>query len=243
METQSHGPLVKSEAAGLPKGATVKRVFLVFVLGAIQIALFAGAASAQEAGFFDGFDSFDTTRWSKGDHNLGRSYLDPTNVSVSGGNLRIKIPARSLEGGEILTNDLKSYGSYSTRMRLPYAPSSITGFFLYKSPDYESEIYIEIYNDSTRRIMFTTYAGGAQTHTVTMRLPFDPTAGFHDYRFDYAPGSMSFYADGQLMKTWTDGIPQTSMHLMVNTWFPSWLEGRKQKRAVYTLLDNVSYTP
>jgi len=30
---------------------------------------------------------------------------------------------------------------------------------------------------------------------------------------------------------------------MVNTWFPSWLEGRKQKRAVYTLLDNVSYTP
>lgn len=234
---------MKPEAAGLPKGATVERIFLVFALGAAQVMLFAGAASAQEAGFFDGFGSFDTARWSKGDHNLGRSYLDPANVSVSGGNLQIKLPARSLEGGEILTNGLKGYGSYSARMRLPYAPSSITGFFLYKSPDYESEIDIEIYNDSTRRIMFTTYAGGAQTHTETMQLPFDPTAGFHDYRFDYASGSVSFYADGRLMKTWTDGIPQTPMYLMVNTWFPSWLAGQRQKRTVYTLLDNVSYAP
>lgn len=209
----------------------------------MQIGFFAGAASAQEVGFFDGFESFDPARWSKSNHTLGRTQLDPNNVTTSGGNLQIKIPARTLKGGEILTNSLKGYGSYSTRMNLPYAPSSITGFFLYKSPDYESEIDIELYNDSTRRIMFTTYAGGAQTHTVTMQLPFDPTTGFHDYRFDYTPSAMNFYADGKLLKTWTDGIPTTDMHLMLNTWFPSWLEGRKQKKTVYTLVDSISYTP
>lgn len=54
---------------------------------------------------------------------------------------------------------------------------------------------------------------------------------------------MSFYVDGQLMKTWTDGTPQTSVHLMLNTWFPGWLEGRKHKRTLYTLIDSISYAP
>lgn len=219
----------------------MQRVFSVLVLGMAQALLFAGVATAQETSFSDGFDYFDTDRWSKGDHTLGRSYLDPANVSVSGGNLRVAIPRRTLEGGEILTNALKGHGSYSVRMRLPYAPSSITGFFLYKSQDYESEIDIEIYNDSARRIMFTTYTGGSQTHTTTMQLPFDPTAGFHDYRFDYTPAAVRFYADGRLMQTWTDGIPTTDMQLMLNTWFPRWLEGRKPKKTVYTLVDSISY--
>jgi beta-glucanase (GH16 family) len=43
-----------------------------------------------------------------------------------------------------------------------------------------SEIDIEIYNDSTRRIMFTTYAGGSETHNVTKSLPSDLTTGFHE---------------------------------------------------------------
>ncbi len=201
-----------------------------------------GAAWAQDgATFSDEFTAFDPARWSEGDHMLGRSYLNPANVDVDGQNLRIKLPARSLEGGEIYTKDLLGYGSYSARMRLPNAPSSITGFFLYKAPDYESEIDIEVFNDSTRRIMFTTYAGGRQTHTETARLPFDPTTGFHEYRFDYTQGAVTFYADGVGMRTWDTGIPQTSMHLMVNSWFPRWLEGKRPKKTAYTYVDRISY--
>ena len=93
----------------------------------------------------------------------------------------MKLPARSLEGGEIRSNALYGYGTYSARMRLPHAPSSITGFFLYELPDYASEIDVEIYNDSWRRMAFySTYAGGAQTHTEVKSLPFDPTDGFHE---------------------------------------------------------------
>jgi beta-glucanase (GH16 family) len=54
-----------------------------------------------------------------------------------------------------------------------------------------SEIDIEIYNDSTRRIMSTTYAGGSETHNITKSLPSDPTTGLHEYRFVYAPGSVT----------------------------------------------------
>jgi beta-glucanase (GH16 family) len=72
-----------------------------------------------------------------------------------------------------MSKEFYGYGSYAARMKIPNAPSSITGFFLYKAPDYQGEIDIELYNDGSRRIMFTTYAGGARTHTQTTQLPFD----------------------------------------------------------------------
>jgi beta-glucanase (GH16 family) len=219
--------------------------FAVLLAGAVMAALMStttGAARAQDgASFSDEFAAFEPARWSEGSHMLGRSYLDPANVDVNAGNLRIKLPARSLNGGEVATRDLHGYGSYSARMKLPNAPSSITGFFLYKAPDYESEIDIEVYNDTTRRVMFATYAGGRQTHTETARLPFDPTTGFHEYRFDYSQGSVTFYADGVGMRTWNTGVPQSSMHLMVNSWFPSWLEGRRPKKDAFTYVDRISY--
>ena len=220
----------------------MSRILAPLIVGLVFTLLFAGAARAQDgAGFYDGFDSFDAARWSVGDHNLGRSYLDPTNVDTSGGNLRIKHPARTYEGGEILTDALHGYGSYAARMKLANAPGSITGFFLYKSPDFESEIDIEVYNDRTGRVMFTTYAGGRQTHTETVQLGFDPTAAYHEYAFDYAANSVTFYVDGRPMRTWETGVPQTSMHLMINSWFPAWLTGGKPKKTVYTQIDWVRH--
>ncbi len=217
---------------------------MLLVIGAVQIGLFAGLAAAGVMDFTDEFDSFDAARWSKGNHNLGRSYLDPNNVSVSGGRLQIKLPKRTLNGGEIRSTALYGYGTYVARIRVPHAPSSVTGFFLYYPPDYASEIDVEIYNDSSRRlVMHSTYSGGRQTHTETVGLPFDPTAGFHEYRFDYAPGSVRFYADGRLMRTWTDGIPTASMNLFVNAWYPAWLEGRSSPRFDrYVLVDRIQHT-
>jgi endo-1,3-1,4-beta-glycanase ExoK len=225
----------------LPKKRAAWYVTFVAVCCTCLLLSNAGEAAAEDLGFRDDFAGLDPARWSKGDHMLGRSHLDPANVDVDGQNLRIKLPARTLDGGEISTTGLTGYGSYSARMKLPNAPSSITGFFLYKAPDLESEVDIEVFNDSTRRIMFTTYSGGRQTHTETTRLPFDPTTGFHEYRFDYSQNAVTFFADGVEMRTWDTGIPQTSMHLMVNSWFPSWLEGRRPKKNAYTYVDWISY--
>ncbi len=201
----------------------------------------AGGASALGTSFFDGFDSFDTVRWSRGEHTLGRSYLDPANVDVADGNLRVKIPAHTLRGGEIRSNDLYRHGAYAARMKLPYAPSSITGFFLYRPPDHEREIDVEVYNDSSRRILFTTYSGGSQTHARTMRLPFDPTAAYHTYGFRYGPGVVRFYVDGKLMQTYATGVPTSSMHLYTNTWFPTWLDGRRPPSDRYLMVDWIRY--
>jgi hypothetical protein len=43
-------------------------------VGILQASLMAGIAQVQSSDLSNEFDSFDETRWSKGDHNLGRSY-------------------------------------------------------------------------------------------------------------------------------------------------------------------------
>lgn len=49
-----------------------------------------------------------------------------------------------------------------------------------------------------------------------MKLPFDPTAGYHEYRFDYRENYVAFYVDDQLMLRWESGPPDTAIHLMIN---------------------------
>lgn len=219
----------------------MRRCVTVLVLSVALCASVVGVAISGELDFRDDFERFDSERWSAGDHKLGRSYLDPDNVSAANSNLRIKLPARTLDGGEVYTNGLYGHRSYTARMKVPRAPGSITGFFMYKSPDYASELDIEIFNDTSRKILFTTYAGGKQTNTETMKLPFDPTAGYHEYRFDYHEDYVAFYVNGQLMRKWDSGHPDTAMHLMINAWHPTWLQAKKPPRDKYLLVDYVDH--
>ena len=75
-----------------------------------------------------------------------------------------------------------------------------------------------------------------------MALPFDPTSSFHDYRFDYASNSVSFYVDGKLMMQWKGDVPRKAMHLYVNAWYPTWLEGKAPPADRRVLVDKISYT-
>lgn len=219
----------------------MRRTLYLIAMVVLQVAFVGGVAQAQDRSFTDTFKDFDGERWGKGDHRLGRSYLDPSNVLVRRDLLVIKIPARTLGGGEIYSRKMYRYGVYGTRLKVPYAPTSITGFFLYRSPDFEHEIDIEIYNDHSRRIMFTTYSNGTRTHTQTMRLPFDATEGFHRYHIRYGPRYVGFYAGGKLMKRWRSGVPNEAMHLMVNTWYPNWLAGKRSPTNRFLLMDWIRY--
>lgn len=50
-------------------------------------------------------------------------------------------------------------------------------------------------------------------------LPFNPTKGFHEYRFDFVYGEVHFYADGQaLAKIQGAIVPESSGHLVLQHW-------------------------
>ncbi len=115
----------------------MRGVWVLLAVGVAQVLLFAGAARADGTSFFDDFLAFDESRWTETEHDLGRSHLDPASVEVVDGNARFKIPGRTLQGAEIRSDELYRHGTYSTSMKLPHAPSSIMGFFLYRSPEHE----------------------------------------------------------------------------------------------------------
>ena len=167
--------------------------------------------------------------------------LVPENVGLEDGLLRLTLPANALNGSEIESKDLYGSGFYAARLKVPDAPSSITGFFLYYPPDFDSEIDIEIYNDSSGKILFTTYTDGEQTHTETSELPFDPTEDFHDYAFLYDEDSVTFYVDGEPIQEFEGGLPSERMKLYVNSWFPNWLDGEESSSEHYTYVDWIEW--
>jgi endo-1,3-1,4-beta-glycanase ExoK len=221
------------------------KMLCMFSLG-ITFAMALVALGAQDAlavgtSFRDDFDSFDSSRWIKSDHVQGRTDFSPNNVIVDNGYLRLRIPSGTTNGAEIESVEYYGYGTYRARIRTADAPSSITGFYLYRSPDLYSEIDVEIYNDGTGSTDFVTYAGGERTHYASRDFRFDPSADFHTYRFDYDPDAVQFYIDGNLRQTWTDGVPDASMKLLVNTWFPSWLSGEAPDTGRATRIDWIDY--
>ncbi len=204
------------------------------VMGAFMVSV---AAAARSDGFRDDFATLDAERWVTITRPFGKGAVDAANVAVASGMLRVKLPAGRLDGGELRTTSLYRFGSFRARMKVADAPSSLTAFFLYKAPDYQSELDIEIFNDTTRRVMFTTYSGGAQTNTVTRTLPFDPTTGFHEYAIEYDTSSVRFLVDGAPMQSWSKGVTRSAMYLYVNAWFPSWLAGERPATDRFTLVD------
>lgn len=197
----------------------------------------APATVARAAGFSDPFTALDVQRWAIGDHALGLGRFEPANVSVTGGALALTLPAGTLNGGEVRTNALWGSGTFRARMKASPASGSLSAFFLYAPPDYQSEVDIEIVGSS---VLFSTYAGGGQTHTETRPLGFDPTAAFHDYEIEFARKSVTFRVDGVALRTWKNGIPKAPMALYVNAWFPTWLGGLPPTVTTSTLVDSVS---
>jgi beta-glucanase (GH16 family) len=82
-------------------------------------------------------------------------------------------------------------------------------------------------------------------NTSTFRvqnLPFNPSAGYHEYRFDWTPEHIVFFADGQLLQefenTFDGDAPDAPGTLMLNHWStgnPGWSGGPPAQDAVLTL--------
>jgi hypothetical protein len=190
--------------------------------------------------FDDPFDDA-STRWALDTHPLGRGWVRAENVALGGGAASLALSAGAPDGAEIRSTEKFGYGSYTARMRTPLAPGTLSAFFLYEGgSDVADEIDIEIYNDGSRRVLFTTWVAGRQTNTVTQVLPFDPADGFHDYRIDRSRREVRFTVDGVEMQRWRRGVPQNAMYVMANAWWPVWLEGPALETPVAVQIDRIT---
>lgn len=67
-------------------------------------------------------------------------------------------------------------------------------------------------------------------------LPFDPTDNYHEYRIDYIPGQIFFYADGALIGQMNgSAVPTSPGHLILQHWSngnPLWSGGPPARDSV-----------
>ena len=163
--------------------------------------------------------------WERGDHPLGRGFVRPGLVASSSRSVRLELDDDGRDGAEIRTSERVGFGSYTVRMRTPYAPGSLTAFFLYEDvATGNDEIDIEIFNDGSRLALLTAWMDGEQVRQDSVPLPFDPADGAHEYTIAWQAGAIDFAADGAPLAEWGGRLPRRPMKLMLNLWWPRWLE-------------------
>ena len=70
------------------------------------------------------------------------------------------------------------------------------------------------------------------------QLPYRPDEGFHEYRFDWSPTAVEFYADGVLLQTLSKSVPDSPGHITLSHWSngdPGWSSGPPASDAILTV--------
>ena len=206
-----------------------------------------GSGSAPRVEEFDG--DFDESAWIASDQKkLGHGSFQRANVSQEGGKLLLTLPGTPqgappvTDGAEIRSASRVQFRDIEVRLRTPQAPGSISAFFLYEFVQRRNdEIDIEILNDGSWEILFTTWVSGKQTNHARRALLFDPAAEFHDYRIEWSRRRVRFLVDGVLMQEWTEGVPRDAMYVMSNAWWPTWMNELTQDEARTHEIDRIIY--
>lgn len=89
------------------------------------------------------------------------------------------------------------------------------------------------------RASLATHDAALTGNFITAYLPFDPTDNYHEYRIDYVPGKVFFYADGALLGQMNgSAVPKSPGHLILQHWSngnPLWSGGPPARDSVLAI--------
>jgi beta-glucanase (GH16 family) len=182
-------------------------------------------ASAAATGYalYDSFTSLKTDQWKVTDGSAGpqnSKYL-ASNAQVSNGDLALSSNVKDHTGSEIKTTSEYSYGTYLTSMKLNMVPGSIFTQYMYKTytGGYNNiELTFET-KDGINYVYFGTAVNGKQTR-YTYKLPFDPSADYHTYGYNWQNGRVDFIVDDISNPVWasTTNVPTQGGQIVMNQW-------------------------
>jgi beta-glucanase (GH16 family) len=110
-------------------------------------------------------------------------------------------------------------GFYSVSMKPAKKSGVISSFFVWNGSPW-NEIDIEFLGKDTTKVQFNYYTEGQGGHEYLYDLGFDASEEFHEYSFDWAPDSITWYVDGKAVYRATDNTPAKGVYtrLMMNVW-------------------------
>ncbi|KAK6511299.1 hypothetical protein TWF481_000220 [Arthrobotrys musiformis] len=171
-------------------------------------------------------------------------------LTVSGGSSsRSSIP--SAEISTIMSKIL--YGSFRFNVKVSSVAGACSGLFFYKDDNHEIDIEIltsHIHNTTTQKdgIPKPGVQLSVQPLTETQALKnykvvpfdgnFDPTKGYHEYRFDWLKSGVKYTVDGNAYGSYTRFIPKTAGSILINNWSngdPYWSAGPPTKDSTLSI--------
>ncbi|KAI5810918.1 glycoside hydrolase family 16 protein [Peziza echinospora] len=121
------------------------------------------------------------------------------------------------------------YGSYRAGLKTTGINGTCGAFFWYlnDTQEIDMEFLSSQLNDTTSPVNLVLHSplslqnGGDASGTPTFKviqLPFEADEQVHEYRFDWTPGKVSFYADGKWLYDMTEFVPTTPGHIVLSHW-------------------------
>ncbi|KAI4237715.1 MAG: hypothetical protein LQ349_001642 [Xanthoria aureola] len=186
-----------------------------------------------------------------------KSRYDWAGDGIDGGDAGLQLivsnPGKSgmIPMGEMATNrsDMR-YGSFRAAIQLTGQKGTCGAFFWYlnNSHEIDMEFLSSQFNESSHPVNLVLqseesvkagYDAGNTNDFDTYQLPFDPSEGFNEYRFDWFEDRVEFYANGVFLKSMSgEGVPKDPGHLMLSQWSngdPKWSGGPPKQDAVMTV--------
>jgi beta-glucanase (GH16 family) len=198
--------------------------------------------------FEDNFDAPNEAFWDRGTHTFqgNLAHFRPDNITYENGKMVLNLKKeqfqdRQYTGAELRTDNqdgFYSYGCYEVRMKSAGPSGTVSSFFGFRFNPWQ-EIDVEIVGKNNRSMLTNIYfnegPAGAQNNDAFQVPPFPEAVGlsydaseeFHNYAFEWLPGEIKWYRDGQLVKQATvegaraDQIPDLEMQIMMNLWVSS----------------------
>ncbi|KAF9776500.1 hypothetical protein IL306_005314 [Fusarium sp. DS 682] len=144
------------------------------------------------------------------------------------------------------------WGSFRAGMKLTDIKGTCAAFFWYFNDTQEIDIEFlsqEFDHDNdtypinlvvqSKKSLEAGYDASKTSTFKRVNLNFDPTDTFHEYRFDYLPGQVLFYADSKLLSRMKgDDMPSSGGHLILQHWSngnPLWSGGPPKEDAIVTV--------
>lgn len=194
--------------------------------GAKPTAKTAGAPS-----FFEPFDRLEAKRWYVSDGWTNGNHQACTwmrgNLSASGGILRLilrRAPNKHRSHGcaEIRTHAAHGYGTYEARIRSAAGSGLNTAMFTYSGPPMtrvHDEIDFEFLGKSPNRVQLNYFVAARGGNEKMVGIGTDLSAGFNTYAFEWLPGSMRWFINGNLVHSKAGtGLPSVPGQFFFSLW-------------------------
>jgi beta-glucanase (GH16 family) len=180
--------------------------------------------------FENGIDSskwiVDTRQYGGAEYNPYMRKMDPENVKVEDGLLKLTVPGGQkydpksqigLSSAQIMTTKKISVGSLEMKVKMSSVEGTCQCGFLYGADN--NEVDMEYLTRTKVSWAVVQPLGREQPiQQVDLNVTTDQTDGWHTYKLVRTENKAFWIVDGQLVNTFNKGIPTEPVQMMVAHW-------------------------